>query len=106
MGHRIPFGDWWLRNEAIFKAIIGDCRSTGVSILFVRLPMKTWKEFPNLHRLMEREKANLLDLGSPKARPSYDVHFRFDGHINRAGHQFVANELLPWIRKNIPNTFR
>lgn len=100
MGPSVPFGDWWLRNEAIFKAVIGDCQSSGVSILFVRLPLKTWGEFPNLHRLMESEEANFLDLGSPKARPSYDVHFRTDGHINKTGHQFVANELLRWISKN------
>lgn len=105
VGHSVPFGDWWLRNEAIFKAVISDCRSSGVSILFVRLPLKTWGEFPNLRRLMESEEANFLDLGSPKARPSYDVHFRNDGHINKTGHQFVANELLYWIRKNFPEAF-
>jgi hypothetical protein len=105
IGHSVPFGDWWLRNEAILKAVIGDCRSSGVSILFVRLPLKSWGEFPNLHRLMASEEANLLDLGSQKMRPPYDVHFRTDGHINKAGHQFVANELLRWLSKNFPKAF-
>lgn len=105
MGHSIPFGDWWLRNEAIFKAVIDDCRRAGVSILFLRLPLKTWGEFPNLHRLMESQEANLLDLGSRKARPPYNVHFRTDSHINEMGHQFVANELLHWMGKNITKAF-
>jgi hypothetical protein len=105
LGHRVPFGEWWLRNEAIFKAVIGECRRAGVSILFVRLPLKTWKEFSNLHSLMEHEDANLLDLGSQQMRPSYPVHFRADDHINRAGHQFVAEELLRWISKNFPKAF-
>jgi hypothetical protein len=102
LGHSVPFGDWWLRNEAIFKAVIDDCRRSGVPILFLRLPLKTWGEFPNLHRLLESEEANLLDLGSPKARPPYEIHFGKDGHINETGHQFVANELLHWISKNVP----
>lgn len=102
MGHSVPFGDWWFRNEAIFKAVIGDCQKSGVSILFVRLPLKTWGEFPNLYSLMDSEEGNLLDLGSQKMRPPYDVHFRTDGHINKTGHQFVANALLRSIDRTFP----
>src|SRR5262245_49713212 len=101
LGYRYRFGDWWLRNEAIFKAIIAECREAGVPVLFVRLPMKQWREFPNVHETMKTERADILDLGNPHARPSYDVHFRTDNHMNEAGHLFVATALRNWIRDRV-----
>ncbi|MDH3442679.1 MAG: SGNH/GDSL hydrolase family protein [Deltaproteobacteria bacterium] len=98
----VPFGDWWRRNEAIFKAMIEDSWSSDCHIIFVRLPMKTPREFLNLRRLMTSQGANFLDLGTSKMRPSYEIHFRDDGHMNEAGHKFVAELLVDWIRRNLP----
>ena len=93
LGYRIPFGNWWSVNEAIFKSIADDSKKAGVPVLLVRLPLKEWRDFPNLRRVMEDEQLNLLDLGAPEMRPSHAIHFATDGHINRAGHSFVADAL-------------
>jgi hypothetical protein len=104
MGFILPIGDWWSRNEAIFKAILEDCRSSGVPVLLVRLPSRNWREFPNLQRLVVSDGADWLDLGSPGMRPSYDVHFLDDGHMNRAGHAFVAEKVSAWISERSPTS--
>jgi hypothetical protein len=98
-GYRFRLGEWWLRNEAVFKAIIADCREASVPALFVRLPVKQWREFPNLRRLMADEQASLLDLANPAARPADEVHFKTDGHINAAGHAFVAEAVARWLQE-------
>jgi lysophospholipase L1-like esterase len=104
MGFILPIGDWWSRNEAIFKAILEDCRSSGVPVLLVRLPSRNWREFPNLQRLVVSDGADWLDLGSPGMRPSYGVHFLDDGHMNRAGHAFVAEKVSAWISERSPTS--
>ena len=99
--YSIPLGDWWLRNEAIFKAIIAECRNSGTTILFVRLPEKSPREFLNLARLMADQRVSFLDLGSSKIRPRHKMHFPNDSHIDEAGHKFVAEMLTTWITQNI-----
>jgi hypothetical protein len=101
LGYNHRFGDWWQRNEAIFKAIMSECREAGVPVLFVRLPLKNWREFPSLHELMKTEGSDLVDLGDPAERSGYDVHFHTDGHINQAGHSFVAAALHEAIENSI-----
>jgi len=101
--HGIPLGDWWLRNEAIFKAIIAECRNSGTTILFVRLPEQRPSEFLNLARLMADQRVGFLDLGSSKIRPRHNIHFPEDGHIDEAGHKFVADMLITWISQTLPS---
>ncbi len=100
--YSIPFGDWWRRNEAIFKAIIAECRNSGTTILFVRLPEQNPSKFLNLARLMADQRVSFLDLGSSKIRPGHEIHFPKDGHINEAGHKFVAEMLTAWITLTFP----
>jgi hypothetical protein len=102
IGHHVQIGDWWSRNAAIFRAILEDTRRAGVPVLFVRLPSKSWRAFPSLDRLMAEEEAHWLDLGSPASRPGHAIHFADDGHIDAAGHAFVAAALLAWIGDDLP----
>ena len=101
LGFRYPVGDWWLRNEAILEAIMAESKQAGTPVLFLRLPQKDWREFSTLREFAARTGANFIDLGGPAARPSYDVHFVDDGHIDEGGHRFVANELYQWVRDNL-----
>lgn len=106
VGHHVPIGDWWSRNAAIFRAILEEGRRTGVPILFVRLPSKSWRAFPGLHRLMAEEDGHWLDLGWPASRPDHAIHFADDGHIDAAGHAFVAEALLAWMEEELPGIAR
>jgi hypothetical protein len=106
IGHRVPIGDWWSHNAAIFRAILEEGRRAGVPVLFVRLPSKSWRAFPSLHGLMTEEDAHWLDLGSPASRPGHAIHFADDGHIDAAGHAFVAAALLAWMGETMPGVAR
>jgi len=106
IGHHVPIGDWWSRNAAIFRAILDEGRRAGAPILFVRLPSKSWRAFPSLNALMAEENAHWLDLGSPASRPGHAIHFADDGHIDAAGHAFVAEALLAWMEAELPGSDR
>jgi hypothetical protein len=97
--YSISFGDWWLRTEAIFRAIIAECRSSGTAVLFVRLPTKSPREFLNLARLMADQRVS-------KIQPRHKIHFLNDGHIDEAGHRFVAEMLIGWITRIFPRESR
>jgi hypothetical protein len=98
LGYHTDIGKWWRLNKAVFRSIVTDAKRAGVPLLFLRLPLKDWQSFPNLDRFMAVEQARFLNLGDSHARPVFDVHFRTDGHINAAGHRFVAAALLPLLQ--------
>ncbi|MCH8097345.1 MAG: SGNH/GDSL hydrolase family protein [Proteobacteria bacterium] len=100
IGYRYSFGDWWLRNRAIIKAMNSDAKSADTPLLLVRLPLRQRRTFPSLHRLAKTEDLNLLDLGGPETGSFDNLHFVDDAHINEAGHAFVADRLTQWIKEN------
>ena len=100
IGFRYSFGDWWLRNRAIIKAMNSDAKSADTPLLLVRLPLRQRRTFPSLHRLAKTEDLNLLDLGGPETGSFDNLHFVDDAHINEAGHAFVADRLTQWIKEN------
>ncbi len=103
VAHQIPVGEWWSLNEAILDAIRTDCRQAGVPVVFVYIPTREWKRFPSLRSYMHRVGADFVDLTDGPNPISPDMYFPVrDGHLNEAGHRYVATTLMTWIQKNLP----
>jgi hypothetical protein len=99
LGYRFPIGDWWKTNAAVFTEILTDCSNAGVPVLFVRLPLKDTRQFPQLRSLMSSLGADYLDLGDPERLPD-GVHFARDAHLNEDGHKWVAEQIDAWIQRS------
>jgi hypothetical protein len=106
IGTYIPFGEWWHLNEAILDAIQSDCRINQTPVLFVNIPLKTWRPFPTLRSYMERTGANFIDLRNARPSNPEKLFFRNDGHMNAEGHRFVANVIVDWMQKSMPELYR
>jgi hypothetical protein len=44
----------------------------------------------------------LIDLADPSSVPP-NIFFQKDGHINAAGHRYVASGLVKWINSTAPH---
>jgi hypothetical protein len=101
MGFRRPVGSWWHTNAALFRAMAGDAREAGVPIVFVRIPTQLPLPFPSWRALMAELNAHHLDLAHPDSLPDHPILFPADGHIDSAGHAFVAARLSPMVARAI-----
>ena len=102
-GRHWPIGAWWRLSAAVARAMTADARRIGAAILFVRLPLKEPPiDFGTFRDLMTELNAGFLDLNDPKLGVPPGLHFHGDSHINEAGHRYVAEALLKWIRANQP----
>lgn len=97
----LPVGDWWQRNAAVLTAIQDECRSAGVPVLFVRIPLEGAPAFPTLATHLERNSSAFLDLAHPPAYGERRIFITNDGHINVAGHRYVADAIGRWLRQNL-----
>ena len=80
--------------------IRADCREAGVPVLFVYIPTQEWGRFPTLKGYMQRVNANFLDMSEPGRLPMKGTTLR-DGHLNAAGHRFVAQAISQWIGEHM-----
>jgi hypothetical protein len=101
MGFRRPVGSWWRTNAALFRAMADDAGEAGVPIVFVRIPTQLLQPFPSWRSLMTELEALHLDLAHPDSLPAHPIHFPADGHIDSAGHAFVAERLAPVVARAI-----
>jgi hypothetical protein len=102
VGHYHPIGGWWELNRAILDEIRADGRSSGVRVLFVYLPTRSPRPFPALADYMQATSADFLDLGETDAAVSRALTFPEDGHLNPDGHRSVAEAILAWIGREMP----
>jgi hypothetical protein len=102
LGFRLPVGEWWHLNAAILSAIQRECERSGVRVLFVRMPLRDWKDFPMLRSFMRQSGASYIDLVEAGPPPG-GVHFDDDPHIDGRGHEWVAEHVLRWVRKTMPH---
>lgn len=91
-GFERPVGRWWTLNAAIMDEMIREVRQAEARVLFVRLPMREARPFPQLARHLQGAGVAYVDLSS---NPTEGIHFETDDHINEAGHRHVADAILP-----------
>ncbi len=107
VGHARPVGQWWDLNAAIARAMAADARRLGATIVFVRMPRReAIRDFASLRGLMAELGTPYLDLADPTVHRPAGLHYATDSHINDAGHRFVADALLAWIRAHQPELAR
>lgn len=102
VAYRIPLGEWWFLNRAMFDAIRKDCREAGVPVLFIYIPTKAWREFHTLASYMEHVEAHFIDLRREAEAPPPWMYFPHDGHLTAMGHANVAEKVQEWIRLHMP----
>lgn len=102
-GYRVPLGEWWRLNRALFIAMQARSREAGIPLLFVRLPLREPKPFPVMAEQMQALGAAYLDLSSSPPDVSGPIHFANDGHIDARGHRWVAERLkrVPIFRRTV-----
>lgn len=103
LAHYIPFGEWWLLNEAILDAMRADCDKSRTALLFLYDHPRALRGFPVLRRYMNRVGAHFIDLTGEVSSARQDIYYPRDGHLNAKGHRFVADAVLKWIRNNLPD---
>ena len=101
-GHQAAIGSWWELNRAILDEIRAESRAAGVRVLFVYLPTHELRTFPALPVYMQANAADFVDLGNQPPSPPQQLHFPQDGHLNPAGHRYVADAVLAWIDRELP----
>jgi hypothetical protein len=102
LGHHLGVGTWWNLNRALLDATRGACHEAGARTLFVYLPTRTLRTFPALRSYMQATAADFVDLGNeplPSPRP---LIYPVDGHPNAEGHRYVADAILAWIDREMP----
>ena len=102
LAYRIAIGEWLSLNQAILQAIQADCAEKKVKVLFVRMQRKGRpKEFYTLRSFMDRIGANYLDQ-LDHGPTLQDIWFATDDHMNAKGNRQIAEIILEWCRKNMP----
>ena len=102
IAHYIPHGEWWHLNAAIIQQIRADATAQDVPTVFVWIPTYYWPQFPALRTHMTRQGANYIDLSAEPGLDWQTMYYPGDGHLNAVGHQYVAEVLHAWIRRNLP----
>jgi len=102
LGHQLPIGEWWELNRALLDAIRADCRAAGTRVLMVYLPTRELRSFPALRSYMQGTAADFVDLGNQPPSSRRPLHYPQDGHPNPEGHRYVAEAVLGWIGREIP----
>jgi hypothetical protein len=97
-GHHYPVGRWWDLNRALLDRIRADAEAAEARVLFVYLFTRKPRPFPGLARYMRATSADFVDLGSPPRM----LTFPGDGHPNAEGHRYIADGILEWIRREMP----
>ena len=102
IGQYVPHGELWNLNAAMIRQIEADCKLQNVPVVFVYIPTYYWRSFPALHRFMDHEGLNFIDLSTEPGLDRQKMYFPGDGHLNVTGHAHVANVLLKWVRREMP----
>ena len=57
--------------------------------------------FPALNTYMKQHGIRFIDLSEAQGFDRQTMYYPHDGHLNAAGHQWVAEKLYTWIRSNV-----
>jgi hypothetical protein len=100
MGTQYGFTEYWTLNQALMDALREDCRSAGVPVLFVYIPISSFKPFPAVRDYMRRTDANYIDLTQRQPPAPMSIYLPHDGHLSAEGHRYVANLIEAWIKSH------
>ena len=90
--------EYWTLNQALLDALREDANNAGVPVLFVYIPISSFKPFPALRAYMERVRADYIDLTQQRPVPPKSIYLPHDGHLSAEGHRYVANLIEDWIK--------
>jgi hypothetical protein len=97
-GLRLGIGDAWHLNRAMLDDMSRNAAAAGIPILYVHIPLKTLDPFPALAAHLKATGAYLLDpVDAMKARKEA-LYFLGNMHLNAAGHRFVAEQIVAFLR--------
>ena len=78
-----------------------ECEQIQTPLVFVYIPTEDWQKFATLQAYMRRTQASLIDMTEANRLPMKGTTLP-DGHLNAAGHLYVADALSQWIDQNVP----
>ncbi len=102
LGRDYGVGGWWRLNAAVVDRMSDLAATAKIPILFVHVPHRNWEAFPALQQHLDQRQASYIDLQAlPAAEPGV-LYFPQDGHMNAAGHAFMAQAILRWLAEAQP----
>lgn len=93
LSRNFAVGYRWRLNRALFAAIRDDCKTAGVPLVVVHVPINRRKPAPMFGREMAELGIEFLDLGPRLPAEAETLYYPRDRHLNAAGHRFVAREI-------------
>jgi hypothetical protein len=106
IGTHYGFTEYWTLNQNILDALRQDGEKAGVPVLFVYIPIKSFKPFPAVRDYMRRTGANYIDLTLQRPQPPMSIYLPHDGHLSPEGHRYVANLIEAWMKDHAALTER
>lgn len=97
LSRRFAVGATWMLNRALFERIRDDCEAAGVPLVAVYLPINRRRPAPVYRRELAELDIPLLDLSSRLPDDADRLYYPVDGHLNAAGHRFVADVLAKFL---------
>ena len=98
MGTERGLTEYWTLNQAILDELRQDSKQASVPVLFVYIPIMSFKPFPAVREYMRRTDANYIDLTLQQPPPPKSIYLPHDGHLSPEGHRYVANLIEAWMR--------
>ena len=101
IAQHLPYSEWWHLNIAILQQIRADANMQRMPVLFVLIPTYYEPRFPALNAYMKQQGLRFIDLSEAQGFDRQTMYYPHDGHLNAAGHQWIAEKLYAWIRSNV-----
>jgi hypothetical protein len=98
VGTNYGLTEYWILNRAMLDTLRDDSARAGVPVLFLYIPISSFKPFPTLSRYMRETRASYIDLTEQKPIPPKSIYLRHDGHLSPDGHRYVADLIEGWLK--------
>jgi len=97
LGWRFPLGYRWRLNRALFTALRDECRTAGVPLVVVHIPVNNRTPSPMLAGEFAELGIPFLDLQDRLPADADALYFEHDPHFSPAGHEFAAEEIARFL---------
>ncbi|MHC4548806.1 MAG: SGNH/GDSL hydrolase family protein [Planctomycetota bacterium] len=92
----------WPLSEALLEALRRDCAAAGVPVVFLRIPGGGDHTAAALDRYLRGAGAAYVDPDAVAPDGPGPLRVARDGHLNAAGHRWMAQALATWISRHRP----